>query len=358
MTMRAIDFRPLFLLLASALGGPACAQDLALFNGEAQVASQDEAERARALPQALVQALVRATGDGRLAVELAGSDKLDQAATLVRQFSYKQANEPGPGGTLQPRLYLSAQFDPAGIGQLLNDLKRPFWGPERPSTLVLLVVDSGGPKQIVSLQQSSVLTPFTRTAELRGIPLRFPQMDADDLIRIDANAAWEGDAGRLDAAAQRYGTPLVFLVRLNRNGPGWNGRFTLIEGFGDNPPESWSTTFPDAASVLGAAASGLADRLAQRYAAASVQTKPTDFRVWVEDLNSPDDYGRVVKYLTGVGGVRAVEPEAADKDRLLLKLTLTMTLERFRQVLAFEHRLAVTSVAQEDGAQARLTLIR
>ena len=110
--------------------------------------------------------------------------------------------------------------------------------------------------------------------------------------------------------------------------------------------------------MLNAAGSGLADRLAQRYAMAGVQTKPTDYRVWVEKLDSADDYGRVLKYLAAVSGVRAVEPETASGDRLLVKLTLTMTLERFRQVLTFEHRLSVTSIEPSDGAQARLTLVR
>jgi hypothetical protein len=276
----------------------------------------------------------------------------------MRQFSYRQVTEPGPGGTPQSHLYLSVQFDPTGVNQLLGEMKRPVWGQERPQTLVFLVVDTGGPKQIASAAQISALTPLTRAAELRGIPLRFPAMDADDLIRIDANGAWEGDAAKLAGAAQRYATPLIFLARLNRQGTGWTGRFTLFEQFGGGQAENWSTTFSDSAGVLSAAGSGLADRLAQRYAQAGVQTRPTDYRVWVDKLDSADDYGRVLKYLAGVSGVRAVEPEAASKDHLLLKITLTMTLERFRQVLAFEHRLSVTSLEPSDGASARLALIR
>jgi hypothetical protein len=347
------------LVLATWLPGAAPrAQELALYTGEAAVASQDEAERARALPQALAQALVRASGDGSIASDPALSGKLEQAATLARQFSYRQVAEPGPGGAPQNRLFLSVQFDPAGVNQILGELKRPVWGQDRPQSLVFLVVDTGGPKQVASAAQASALTPLTRAAELRGIPLRFPQMDAEDLSRIDAMAAWEGDAAKVSTAAQRYGTPLIFLVRLNRQGAGWFGRFTLIEQFGGGAPESWSTSFPDAAGVLSAAAGGLADRLAQRYAMAGVQTKPTEYRVWVEKLDTSDDYGRVVKYLGGVSGVRGVEPETASGDRLLLKLTLTMTLERFRQVLTFEHKLAVTSLEPSEGAVARLALVR
>jgi hypothetical protein len=337
---------------------PLQAEDLALYTGETPVASQDEAERTHALPAALAQALVRVSGDGSVASDPALQPKLEAAPQLMRQFSYRQVNEPGPGGAPQSHLYLSAQFDPAGVNQILGELKRPVWGQERPQTLVLLVVDSGGPKQIASAAQAAALSPLTRAAELRGIPLKFPLMDPDDLIRIDEAAAWEGDAAKIAGAAQRYGTPLTFLVRLNRAGSGWTGRFTLFEQFGGSAPENWSTTFPDAASVLSAAAGGLADRLAHRYAMAGVQTKPTEYRVWVDKLDNADDYGRVLKYLSGVSGVRAVEPEAASGDSILFKLTMTMTLERFRQVLTFEHRLNVTSLEPADGASARLALVR
>ena len=357
--MRFPMFRCALLVLVACLPGAfARAQDLGLYTGETPVASQDEAERTRALPQALVQALVRVSGDGSIGADPALAPKLEQAPALMRQFSYRQVPEAGPGGVAQNRLYLSAQFDPAGVNQILTDLKRPIWGQERPQTLVFLVVDTGGPKQVASAAQASALGPLTRAAELRGIPLRFPQMDAEDLARIDAMAAWEGDAAKVGAAAQRYGTPLIFLVRLNRQGAGWFGRFTLIEQFGGGAAENWSTTFGDAGGVLSAAGSGLADRLAQRYALAGVQTKPTDYRVWVEKLDSSDDYGRVLKYLAAVSGVKNVEPETASGDRILLKLTLTMTLERFRQVLTFEHRLSVTSLEPSDGAQARLILVR
>lgn len=347
--------RALFALSILGLAPGARALDSSLFSGEAPVASQDDAERDRALPGALTQALVRASGDAGLANDPALAAKLALAPTLMRQFSYRLVSEPDVGGVLVQKLYLVAQFDPAGVGAILTELKRPLWG-ERPPTLVWVLVDSGAGKTIAGAAQVQALQPFTRPAELRGIPLKFPQMDADDQAKIDALSAWEAPPEKFVAASQRYGTPLIFVVRLSRGGNAWNGRFTLIEQYGAASSEEWKTAYSDAASVLQAAASGLADRLAARYAASGVQTKPTDYRVWVEGLHAAADYGRVVKYLSGVTGVRAAEPEAAGGDRLLMKLTLTMTLERFKQVLEFEHRLNVVAIESADGAQARLAL--
>ena len=330
--------------------------DPSLFSGEALVASQDDAERERALPTALAQALVRASGDAGLVNDATLSGKLAaQAPTLVRQFSYRIVSEPDISGALAQRLYLVAQFDPAGVAALLAEIKRPLWG-ERPQTLVWVVVDSGGPKTIAGAAQVQALLPLTRPAELRGIPLKFPQMDAEDQSKLDPQTAADAPPAQVLAASQRYGTPLVFVVRLARNGNAWTGRFTLIEQFGAASTEEWKTAYSDAASVMQSAASGLADRLAARYAAAGVQTKPTDYRVWVEGLRAAADYGKVIRYLSGVTGISKVETEAARGDRLLLKLTLTMTLERFKQVLEFEHKLNVVALESADGAQARLAL--
>lgn len=348
--LRAFLALSLFCVLSSAY-----AIDPNLFSGEALVAGQDEAEREKALPQALTQALVRASGDAGIGNDPALAGKLALAPTLLRQFSYRTVSEPDIGGTLTQRLYLVVQFDPAGIAALLNELKRPLWG-ERPPTLVWLIVDSGGTKTIAGAAQVVALLPFTRPAELRGIPLKFPQMDIEDQAKLDPVTAWDAAPAQILAASQRYATPLVFVVRLARNGPAWTGKFTLIEQYGAASAESWQSAFSDAASVLQAASVGLSDRLAQRYAASGVQTKPTDYRVWVEGLRAATDYGKVVKYLSGVTGVRAVEPETARDDQLLLKLTLTMTLERFKQVLEFEHRLNVVALESADGAQARLAL--
>jgi hypothetical protein len=351
MLLRA--FLALSLILVCGL---AHALDPGLFSGEALVAGQDDAEREKALPQALAQALVRASGDAGLVNEPTLAAKLAaQAPTLVRQFSYRVVSEPDVSGVLAQRLYLVAQFDPAGVSAMLAELKRPLWG-ERPPTLVWVLIDTGVSKSIAGAAQVHALGPLTRPAELRGIPLKFPQMDADDQAKLDPQTAADAPPAQVLAASQRYGTPLVFVVRLARTGSTWTGRFTLIEQFGAASSEEWKTAYSDAASVLQAAGTGLADRLAGRYAAVGVQTKPTEFRVWVEGLHNATDYGRAVRYLSSVTGIKSVETEAARGDRLLLKLTLTMTLERFKQVLEFEHKLNVVALESADGAQARLAL--
>ena len=80
--------------------------------------------------------------------------------------------------------------------------------------------------------------------------------------------------------------------------------------------------------------------------------------MWVDGVESATDYANVLSYLDGLSVVDAVEPEGADGKRLLLKLTLNVTIDRLRQMLGFTNVLRVEEVAPADGSAATLTLVR
>src|SRR5688572_165898 len=125
-------------------------------------------------------------------------------------------------------------------------------------TLVWLVIDDGTRKTIASAAQVAALTPMTTKAAERGIALAFPELDGNDLARIDADTLWSGDPRKALAAAQRYRAAQALVARLSRSGASWNGRMTLVDAYG---AEEWLAQHPDSSSVLVDAASGLADRL-------------------------------------------------------------------------------------------------
>src|SRR5688572_21499826 len=130
--------------------------------------------------------------------------------------------------------------------------------PAPRGTLVWLVIDDGTRKTIASAAQVAALTPMTTKAAERGIALAFPELDGNDLARIDADTLWSGDPRKALAAAQRYRASQVMVARLSRSGATWNGRMTLVDAYG---AEEWQAQHPDSSSVLVDAASGLADRL-------------------------------------------------------------------------------------------------
>src|SRR5204863_409529 len=102
-------------------------------------------------------------------------------------------------------------------------------------------------------------------------------------------------------------------------------RFTLVDGGGST---DWNATYPDSGSVLAAGATGLADRLAQRYAIPAADRQPGDYQLWIADVRSPLDYGNALNYLGNLSVVGSVTPVGADGDRLLVQAHLEVTLSR------------------------------
>ena len=221
--------------------------------------------------------------------------------------------------------------------------------------LVWLVIDDGTRKTIASAAQVAALGALTETAAARGVVLRFPTLDGNDLARVDADTLWSGDPRKALAAAQRYGTPTVLVARLSRSGAEWRGRMTLVDAFGS---ESYEAQHADSSSVLAAAATGLADRLAQRSAAAEGERVVADHELWIAGLRGAGDYGRALRYLESLPVVESVTPEGADGDRLLVKARLNVRLERLQQLLALGDTMALDDPAPPAGSQAVLRLLR
>lgn len=342
----------LLLLLAAAPRLAAAAVDL--YAGEAPVAAQDEAERARALGPALLSALVRASGDATVARDERLPGVLEQAPRLLQSFGYRQAVETGAGGTPVLRDYLQARFDPTGLQGALATLGRGVW-TERPRTLVWLVIDDGTTRRIASAAQVAALGALARTAQQRGIEFVLPAMDAEDVSRIDPDTLWGGPSAAALAAASRYGAPVALVARLSRSGTGWGARFTLADG---GRPDDWSASFVDANAALAAAANGLADRLAQRFALAASERVVADYEVTIAGIAGADDYARVMAYLGGLSVVQSFTPRAADGSTLSVAATLTVSPARLRQVLAIAGVLAFDEGALADERRIALRLAR
>lgn len=322
-----------------------------LYTGEAPVANQDDAERARALAPAFADVLARVSGDATVAQDPRLTVALAQAEAAATTWRYRQDATTLPDGSAGTRTVLVAQFDPAAVARALAAVGRGVW-TERPRTLVWLVIDDGTTKRIASAAQVAALSSFTGRARERGIELVFPQMDGQDTAAIDAETLWNGPTSAALAAASRYsGTAL--LAKLRRDGAGWQGTFALLDG---GPPALWNATNADAATLLAWAASGLADRLAQRYAIKPEDRVAGDYRVWLADLGSAGDYAAAMAYLATLSSVDSVVPEGADGKRVLLKMRLNIRLERMRDVLALGDVLSFDDAGAADGAQATFRL--
>lgn len=327
-----------------------------LYTGSVTVANQGAGERARALPLALRQVLVKVSGDARIAADPSVADELGQAGAIMLQTTYRQDVLTGATGVQSIATTLLAQFDRSGVDAILRKAGRPIWTSERPGVLAWLVIESGAARQVATAAQSAALGALFRQAEQRGFDIVLPTWDYQDQGRAPIESLWLGQMSALRAASARYGTRAAVLARLRRTADGWNSRYTLIDLQRPGNSEEWLAIHPSSSAALADAVDGSADRLAARFATSPEDLQSGSYDARVAGVRSGGDYGRIVSYLKSLHVVHAAETMGAEGDRLLLKLDLRVTPRRFASMLEDDGVLDVVQLPMSAALPADVEL--
>lgn len=350
MAMRILMQASIALLLSGWMAGAAAVD---LYSGSVAVANESATERARGLPIALREVLVKVSGSTDTAEQPEILAALGSAADYLVDSNYRQQVRNGSNGVNSTVLNLVANFSAEGVNRLLRSAGRPVWTNQRPRVLVWLVIESGTARQVASSTQTAALGALMRTAEERGFELVLPEWDYTDQARAPIESLWLGDLRSVKAASTRYGTTSALLARLRRTDDGWNSRYSLIALGRNARAEEWQAIHASASAALEDAVAGSANRLAARYATSPEDLVNGTYTVRVEHVRSGADYGRTLRYLKDLDVVRDVEPVGASADQLELRVDLGVTPRRLAVILAADEVLDVLripAVESVDGA--------
>jgi hypothetical protein len=294
-----------------------------LYEAAVPVRNQSPEARGPALQQALEAVLVRVTGTR--ALPMAAMDLLPRAGSLVQGYGYEAA---GPGRDLT----LRAQFDARAIEAALRSQGLSVWGDNRPAHIVWIALRDDGAQRSV-LDASSAETRAAAAlaaADVRGLPLQFPRMDATDRQRVTFNELWSGVVTGAEEASNRYNTRTIVIGRVGRESGQWLGRWTLLSAVGTS--EDWISMGVTLDEALASGIHELADRQARRFA---VQTgSAREMRLRVSGVESLNDYGRALNYLRGLGPVRSAQVEAAEPGVLTCRLLVEGDPDTLARVIA------------------------
>ena len=294
-------------LLAAAL--PAAAVPVrGLYEASVPVPDQSPQQREPALRRALETVLVRVTGQRHPGAALA---VLDRATVLVQGYGYENA----PGGS---GLRLRAQFDPRAVDAAVRAYGLPVWGANRLSHVVWIALrDDGQPRGLLDAAGIAARAPaIAATAEARGLPFAYPQLDAAERKLATFNDVWAGNFAGVQGASRIYNANLTLIGRLGREGGSWVGRWTVLNNAGAS--EEWTVALPTLDEALAAGIHELADRQAQRFSTQAGSAR--ELRMRVAGVDSLDDYGRVLNYVRGLNPVRNAQVESARAGELTLRL--------------------------------------
>jgi hypothetical protein len=291
-----------------------------LYSATVPYAGQNDA----AFRQAMRDILVRVTGR-RDAAELESLAPLVAAASRY-VVSYRRA-----AGN-----QLTVTFDGTAIENAIDSSGLPFWGGDRPLTLVWLAYDRGdGRRALVSAEASNEWkTRIEQSADRRGLPLVWPG-SGDDLTRA-LQQAWSGDHAPLFGAARRYGADGVLI-----------GRARVTEA------GAVSVEWNFSAAGLSAAASGeleagpelAADRYASTHASRGAAQR-TEQLVTVTGIGTLEAYAAAMRTLSRLTPVRGVSVDEVTPDAVSFLVNVRGDPDALREAILRDGRLQAVDDAR------------
>ena len=280
-----------------------------------ETAQPVDGSRDAAFVEALKTVLVRVSGQRDAALRVG---EISDPRKYVQRFGFTAGN------------VLEVGFDAASVDRLLSNAGLPIWGRERPATVVMFGVEEAGGtwRWLAADTPAREREAIEKTARERGLPLKWPVMDARE--RSEASS----DSPGLMQAATRYGADAVLLGRARGGVVQW----TLLSNDG-------------AAQASGGLDDGVhlaADSFARVFAASGSSLGSVIVEVaGIADLSA---YAATLNYLEGMTLVRGVALEQVTGDKMRFRLAVRGDAGTLRRAIALDHRLVPTDAA--DGAAA------
>src|SRR5260370_4348454 len=197
----------IFLAAVIALGGAASAAD-DLYQAQAIVTGEGEAERARGFALCLDAVMVKVSGDPRLAGDPAVAALQAEAAGFVVSFDYRDRMKGIPvhdeQGTRDRPFDLTVAFDPPKIDAALRSLGRAPWPEPRPRLAVLLDVRDATAAYVLAEDGEPGLgqrQALAAAAAKRGISVRLPRTALLAAGRLTYGGLAAAPASRLGRSA-------------------------------------------------------------------------------------------------------------------------------------------------------------
>ena len=268
-----------------------------------ETAQPVDGSRDAAFVEALKTVLVRVSGQRDAATRVGD---VNDPRKYVQRFGFTADN------------MLEVGFDSASIDHLLSNAGLPIWGRERPATVVMFGAEDGGSwRWLASDTPAQERDAIERVARQRGLPLKWPVMDAQE------RAAASSDAPGLLQTAERYGADAVLLGRSRGGVVQW----TLLSRDG-------------AARATGGIEDGVhltADTFAKVFSASA--TSLGSVIVEVGGISNLDAYAATLNYLEAMTLVRSVALEQVSGEKMRFRLAVRGDAATLRRAIALDHRL-------------------
>jgi uncharacterized protein len=333
-----------FLCLFALLSQPVYAIKVSgLYQATVSVSDESASRRNPAIKRALIQVLVKLTGDRNISKSSSISALIERPERFVQQFRYRQATNEENQQSQSPQLWV--QFDETALNDALRSYGLTIWGKERPSILVWLAHEVNESRRLASFEESpEYLTMLDQRATARGLSLLFPLLDLEDTSRISVSDIWGGFKEPILEASERYQSDVLLTGKVIQVLPTlWESQWSV---YIDGQTMSWTSQGELVEIVLEEGIDELADRLASQYANTG-STRVEVIELTVSDVNDLDEYARALSYLESLQSVRTVQVKRVTTDKVMFELISHGGLSAIDQAIALGKTLELVSNSEQ-----------
>ena len=290
------------------------------------VTDSSEREFMRGLSAALEVVVVKLTGNSKVLQSGALRDLLNRA----KQYNTVYGYEKSPDGGLQ----LRADFDLPAVSGVLRQQGLAVWGRQRPELLAwLIITDSTGRYATPTVAQKPLFEALEHQAALRAIPLRHPVVDSTNAALMTPTTAEDDLLEELTATRSGQSAPVILIGLVTQNPDStWRARWRLQI---DLEREEWQATNAQAAPMVIAGIDRAVDSTAKQFVHPEIAGAASDVELLVDDVQTADDYGRALNYLSDLDSVATLNVRKVEGARVTFAIKARGGLSALVQVISF-----------------------
>lgn len=366
--LKLLFFPFALILLVIALPKGWAEQVEGLYEVAVPVASQSRSDLRIASQNGLETVFIRVSGSTEVIKHPDIARAINRAKSYTKQFQFEWVKkQPGleleavNGATgeglahnseqLTEQLYVLLEFDQAQIDQILRNAGLPLWSSNRPSMLVWIVIEDLQGRRIASADRDAdLLQMITDQARRRGLALKLPVLDLQDMVALSADDLWQMDFNQVQSAVQRYNADSVLLGRISQLSSGqflgsWMYQF-------NNEVRRFDGDMATSDDYFAMAVDQVADWLAAEYAVVPVNIAEGGILMRLTGINSFLDYAQAVNYLEGISAIRHAHVIHLQGDEIIVRLTAEGLLPQLQQVFELDKQLLPATSAVYQGNYA------
>jgi len=184
---------------------------------ERVVTGRDESQKKIVFRQAVIEMLVRISGDRNIERHTLVRDIIESPESWVSRYYFESKND--SSGVIEKMV---VTLDVAVLTQKMKEKGLPIWGMLRPLVIVWCVVEaaheqSGAQSNILQEGEAHIFKEaLLRAAKFRGLPLVFPLMDLTESGSVSEDVILSSTPELLKQHSERYEADVVVKIVLSQ----------------------------------------------------------------------------------------------------------------------------------------------